>query len=349
MKKVMKLTIVQPVVASYRVPIFEELARNLEHVTLYAGAAGDDFGEVGHCQFESVQVPWKSFGPFKVMPYDTLKGYLLDDSSTLHVADFKFLSLWLKIIVGLFTRRKVWLHGQGGYKKSGFVQNVIYIISVFMSTGYICYTHYSVERLKAKLPRFLHKKVHVVENTLYLDAVPEIVTPSTSDLFYIGRLREGCGLDFLLEAAAKADVNVRIIGSGDLDFISSLKNQYTNAIFYGKIFARDRQLDVARDCLAGAYGGDAGLSVVHYMAFGLPVIVHRDIAKHMGPEPSYIDDGVNGLLFDRGDTNSLASAIVRLKQNLTLRNQLAKGALQTFNALASPTMAEKFLDTMELR
>ena len=38
---------------------------------------------------------------------------------------------------------------------------------------------------------------------------------------------------------------------------------------------------------------------MHYLALRLPVVVHDDMPAHMGPEPSYILDGVNGVLFSR--------------------------------------------------
>jgi len=129
-----------------------------------------------------------------------------------------------------------------------------------------------------------------------------------------------------------------------------LQNEFGSvAIFYGSIFDLDKQKEVAADCFAGVYGGDAGLSVVHYMALGLPVLVHKEIHEHMGPEPDFVEDGVNGLLFERGNPDSLASKIIQLLDDDKMRHSMAWSALNTFNDLASPSMGEKMVNIMGLR
>lgn len=340
------MTVVQPVLASYRIPIFEEMSNSLEKTIVYADAAGADFGDAKSELFETKKVNSKVIGGLRFPSGDLLRECFSSRGAVLHVADFKFLSMWILLVFRIFNRRPVWLHGQGGYKKSGLLHKAVYTLSVSLSKGYICYTHYSADCLRRRLPKFLHKKISVVENTLYLKPSDSVTEPSSTDLFYIGRLREGCGIDILLESASQAGVNVRIIGAGDARYIDTLASRFSNAIFYGKIFDRDAQYEVAKSCMAGAYGGDAGLSVVHYMAFGLPVIVHGDIQCHMGPEPSYVVDGVNGLNFERANIDSLAQAIMKIKQDSALRKTLAENALATFNELASPSMASKFLKIM---
>jgi glycosyltransferase involved in cell wall biosynthesis len=100
--------------------------------------------------------------------------------------------------------------------------------------------------------------------------------------------------------------------------------------------------------MAGAYGGDVGLSVVHYMALGLPVMVYGEIGKHMGPETSYIVDGLNGLVFERSNVDSLSEKISQLVNNKELRCSLVNGALDTFKSLQEPTMGAKFVKIMRL-
>lgn len=343
-----KLVIVQPILPKYRVPLFEGLANQVEELELLCGETSREFGQSADCRFRTRTFKWKRIGPMHFMPIKLTLRFFTEYRLVLHVADFKFVTLWLSLLLKPIVRSKVWLHGQGGYKRSGLIHKFIYLMSVAMSSGYICYNKYSADNLKSILPRFLHHKIEVVENSLYLEPVHEVCNVSSNDLFYIGRVRNRCGLETLLEASALAGVDVRIVGDGDQNYIDELKNRFVNATFYGNIYERDEQLKIAGDCLAGAYGGDAGLSVVHYMAFGLPVIVHRDIKMHMGPEPSYVVDEVNGLLFNRDDVVDLCRAILQLKFNAELRYRLAVRSLETFNKLNEPAMHKKFATIMNL-
>ncbi|QWA09361.1 glycosyltransferase [Sodalis ligni] len=83
------------------------------------------------------------------------------------------------------------------------------------------------------------------------------------------------------------------------------------------------------------------------MALGLPVIVHSNFHKHMGPEPSYVEDGVNGLLFSRNDAQDLSDKIVKLSLDRGLRNNLANGALTTFVKLTTDSMGSQILKILE--
>jgi len=104
---------------------------------------------------------------------------------------------------------------------------------------------------------------------------------------------------------------------------------------------------LSKDCKVGVYPGDAGLSIVHYMSLSLVPIVHSDLTKHMGPEPSYIKDNENGLMFIRNDKDSLADIIKKVLINKELTKKLSKNAFNTYLVLNSPTMAEKLINIMK--
>ncbi|MBV1929880.1 MAG: glycosyltransferase [Gammaproteobacteria bacterium] len=339
----LKVLFIQPVLASYRDPMFKGLAKIFGgKLVVCAGKSTSEFGAVKPNGYGFIEVSWRSIGGVCVMPMKEMYDCFRSSYKIIHVADFKFLSLWVFLVLSFFFRKKIWLHGQGGYKKSGFLHRCVYTLSVAMSSGYICYSEYSRGCLEKVLPRRLHRKISVVENTLYIEPVKEVTDAKTSDIFYIGRLRDGCGLEVLLDAAQLAGVKVRVIGGGEDVYLECLKRRFQCAIFYGGVFGREEQLEIAKNCMLGAYGGDAGLSVVHYMAFGLPVLVHSSAGLHMGPEPTYVKDDVNGLMFERNNPASLAEKILVIKNDTDLRDRLARGALDTFNNLRVVSMEEKF-------
>lgn len=66
-----------------------------------------------------------------------------------------------------------------------------------------------------------------------------------------------------------------------------------------------------------------GIPVIEAMAAGVPVVASR-----YGPFPEVIQDGVTGLLAQRGDGNDFARAIVRLLDDAALRRSIATAARQ---------------------
>lgn len=347
-----KLLIIQEILPSYRVPVLEGIATITEgDVTVFTDYSSADFGttDLNKNTFKHIKANWKKlFGIFK----NDWKAFELRNTHdvVLHGADFKFFTLWAFLFLNMFSNKKLYLNGQGGYKKDGIIVDIVYTVALFLCDGYICYTEYSRKALKEKVPRFLHKKITVSDNTLFIKPNEKINSSVSNTVFYIGRLREGCDIEILLEAAEIAGVHVNIIGAGDDEYLAELKSKYSHlATFFGAVFSEDKQRDIAKNCFCGAYGGDAGLSVVHYMSLGLPVIVHRDISSHMGPEPSYVLDGINGLFFERGNVNDLAKKLRLLVKDKQIRELLADGALRSFEKLRTPSMSDKFVKIMGLK
>tara|TARA_R110002167_G_scaffold57808_3_gene163491 strand:- start:7608 stop:8654 length:1047 start_codon:yes stop_codon:yes gene_type:complete len=341
----LKIMIIQPICASYRVPLFEAISSDeiVKELIVFSDNSAS-FGYQGGGEFDQVLAAWRRLWGGLMFPKN-IRGYfsaLVSSGHCLHFSDFKYLTLWISIFYCRFSGRKCYLHGQGGYKgKQGFVKKIVYSLAVFLSSGYICYSTYSRLNLIKLIPSFLHKKISVVENSLYMDS-HNCFHKESKGLFFVGRLREGCGIEIVLEAAKNAGVCVHVVGDGD--FLDGLRDRYPDAKFYGAVFNIQEQKRIAAMCMAGVYGGDAGLSVVHYMAWGLPVIVHDSLRYHMGPEPGYVKDGFNGLYFKRGNQSSLEVAIARLIGDFQLSCRLSVGALDTFEKLSNPPMHVKFIN-----
>lgn len=346
----MKISIFQSILTSYRLPFLKALAKLPEtQISLYSDVASSYYG-VSSEDKNNLGFNWnidnrKLMKRVNVASVRMCKSAIVDNDVIVHFADFKYPSLYFCMFLSILLRRRFFLHGQGGYKKHGLFHTVVYNLSLLLSDGYICYSNFSKDNLKKITLRLLHKKISVVDNSLYLPA--NKIMKFGNDILYIGRLRPGCGIELLLEAATIVGLKVRVIGDGDSQLVQHLQH-FHNMIHYGALFDDEEQFAVAQCCFAGAYGGDAGLSVVHYMAYGLPVIVHNDLYKHMGPEPSYIVHGENGLTFQRGDLQSLVQALTTLKNDVGLQKKLAEGAAATFQKLNMPPMHEKFAKILGL-
>jgi len=108
------------------------------------------------------------------------------------------------------------------------------------------------------------------------------------------------------------DISLDIVGDGPcLNELKELVSNYSieeKVNFHGSIYEEDK---LARIFLAASIfvvPEAAGLSVMHAMAYGLPVITSDDECIHM-PESEAIVQGITGGFFVRANAKSLAQEI----------------------------------------
>jgi L-malate glycosyltransferase len=90
----------------------------------------------------------------------------------------------------------------------------------------------------------------------------------------------------------------------------------------------------------------AGLAVVEAMSFALPIVV--DVSFSHGPEVSYLQDEMSGLVRDLGGTaEGLAGAIIGLAHDPEYRSRLGAAALEAAALLTVDSSAEQFADGIE--
>jgi glycosyltransferase involved in cell wall biosynthesis len=82
---------------------------------------------------------------------------------------------------------------------------------------------------------------------------------------------------------------------------------------------------------AFVYPGYIGLSNMHAMGYGLPVITHRNMSNQ-SPEVAVLQEGMNGLLFEEGNANHLAKMMHRLGSCEEVRVALSRRASETVAA-----------------
>src|SRR6266566_5206823 len=194
----------------------------------------------------------------------------------------------------------------------------------------------------------LHEQVHPV-------ASAEPADEEDTHLL-IGRLRRGNRVDLLvqvLERIRRADglpLTLHVIGTGEE---ASLLQREAVArpwiILHGQVYDAEQIQLISRDCFLGCYPGNAGLSVEHMMSLSLPVVTHDDLASHQGPEPSFIRNGVGGLLYDHKDPQeSLYQAIRSLATDPTRLATMRQAAFEDYQHLVNPPLSARFAQAMML-
>ncbi len=198
------------------------------------------------------------------------------------------------------------------------------------------YTSYPIEKYAAKgLPR---EKLFVAHNTVELPSrfLFDNSIVKTSFLF-LGTLYRDKRLDILLHAfAMKASqlppsVCINIVGDGPMrkEWIemSNTLGIGGRVHFHGKIEDSVKQEPFFESAFACISPGQAGLSVLQSMAYGIPFITSRDAIT--GGERLNIIDGNNSIFFD-GTAQALADKLVTVIENQEQTRQMAFNAFQYY-------------------
>lgn len=359
------LFIVQPFITAYRVPVLRDLVcAGRWRVTVLAdtlppsdGYGAIDFATLGlsrwvtsqHLQLAAGRLVWQR-GVLGLAVRGSPGVYWLS-------ANPRDLSMWLALVLLRLRGRKVYTHGQGAYARPGAkgLYALLWRVLVALSTAYVGYTPLSCESLRqCGVPS---RKLRVAHNSVSFDAAlpPQQRNYAGLGVLFLGRLRARSQLDVLLRAVQEIrqstvlDVTVEVVGDGTES--QALKARHAGdpwIAWHGEVYDPQRIAEISRSCVVGCYPGDAGLSVVQYMALSLVPVVHAALSQHMGPEPSYIESGVNGEVFDKdGGAADLARVLTGLLGNPQRLAQLAQGAWSTYLQLTIPSLGQRLSKIFE--
>lgn len=147
---------------------------------------------------------------------------------------------------------------------------------------------------------------------------------SGSSLFlFVGRLLDYKRADLFIDAVAacgSGDVRGVVIGDGpDRARLERLakKNAPGRIHFEGAVHERGPMADWFRAADALVLPGQAGLAVNDALAHGVPVIA----GSEAGPELEALEDGVNGLVVSDPKAESLARAMLRIRDDGEFRRR----------------------------
>lgn len=353
----MRLLYVQPLLASYRNGVIRSLESRYDLVVAadVAGGSSQGFSPAKTSSARLVQAPVHHFLRGRLAWQKGLCRICLVERPdiVLSFANPRFLSFWLLLILSRLSGRRFYSHGQGlyAYPASGLARRILYRLMVALSTRYICYTELSRQSLLAiGCPV---EKLAVADNSIDISACiePQERSYAEDGLLFIGRLREGCRLEHLVEAVRflleeYPKTRLHVIGAGD--FLFDYQQSFADCpwiVWHGSVHDHEQVAAISRQCRIGCYPGDAGLSVVHFFGLALPPLVHQVFAEHMGPEPSYVRDGVNGFLFAKtADGSGLKAALKKIwDMDAGVLREVGESAFHTYKALNAPSLGDRFL------
>jgi glycosyltransferase involved in cell wall biosynthesis len=244
----------------------------------------------------------------------------------------QFLSTWPSAILARLCGKRVLMWSHGFYGNEGRVKAWVRKAFYGLAHGMLLYGNWSRQIMVRK--GFRPDRLYVIFNSLDYHAQCEIrrrtddsalqqlrqnlfSQPDLPVLVITGRLTPQKSLGMLLDAASILEqrgvkVNLLFIGDGpEADALKARAKQANRAdqtIFYGPCYDEETlgPLIMASDiCVVP---GAVGLTAMHAMVYGTPVITHNEPVWQM-PEFEAIVAGKTGDFFRRGDVEDLATTI----------------------------------------
>lgn len=159
-------------------------------------------------------------------------------------------------------------------------------------------------------------------------------TARRNQLLFLGRLERDKGIFDLLEAvsalrASIPDIRLVCAGEGNLESVAEYAKRLgieDSVSLPGWIGPAEKQslMSVATVFVLPSYAEGLPMSLLEAMAAGVPVV-----ATAVGGIPDVVTDGVDGLLFNPGDTATLERLLRRLMHDPQLCNSIGTAAHET--------------------
>lgn len=247
------------------------------------------------------------------------------------LGDTRCLSTWLFCLrakmLGCTNRIYFWTHGWYGKetKTERWLKKKFFAMA---GGGIFLYGNYARELMIKE--GFDSSKLHVIHNSLAYenqltirrllcinDIYQKYFGNECKNLIFVGRLTKEKRLDLVIKAMAflkKQGIvcNLTLIGEGkvreELEKLIKNLGLNKNVWFYGACYDEQQLGCLIYNADLCASPGNVGLTAMHAMVYGTPVITHNDYS-HQGPEFEAIHNGETGTFFQHGDAVSLANCI----------------------------------------
>ena len=358
MKK--KIVFVLPKPLSYRFGEYQKISEQMDVEIVMGDDDSAEFGALGdrYKQAFSVQPSrvFSFFGGSLFYQTGTLRRFLSYRYDYFFIqGNIRYLDFWMILLINLLLNRPLLVHGQGIYKKGAVpstLSRAIYWLVAAAPMKYVAYCAFSKESLVNIGVK--PDRITVFKNTLKVASAAHEVVKRNEDedlgILFVGRVRHGSGLDWLLsnlsEASNTEGLVFHIVGGGaqHAELVKHFGSD--NVRFYGPVFDEVEIAEIARKCSLGIYPGNAGLSLLHYAALGLPPLFHDRLELHEGPEFSFFTPELDSFTFEHGNFDSLFSVVVKMSRNQDLLFHAAKNALNTYQDLQRTGFAEDLLDEL---
>ncbi len=351
-----RVAIVHPLLAHYRVPVFDLLARSTGidlTVICDMHPTGSLKGATPTEAFRCEHAPQHMLGPMISHPAMLAAATSGRFDAVVLTWNVRLLELIPAFLACRARGTASVLWGHGYSKSDSVMRRTLRRRMVSLADATLLYGRMEQERLRAAG----YKRTFVAPNAIDQSSIAAATVEWTADkarlqswqkergiqdgrlVVFISRIEPDKRVDLLLEAfriAQQQDPGLRlaIIGGGSgLESARAYAAELgiaSSTTFTGPIYD---ERDIAPWCLSAgcfAYPEAIGLSIQHAFGYGLPVVTSDCLASH-NPEIEALEPGVNGLLYERGKVSAFADSILQILGGARNREQWRRAALDTVN------------------
>ncbi len=327
----MKLCLIYNFAQHYRTSIFRLIDQNYDCDFFFGDNHGDikllDYnllkGKVVTTHTQKMGKGWYFQKGIPGLIHQNYDAYLM-------LGESRALSTWLFLLMSKFyPKKKVYLWSHGWYgketKAEKFLKKVLFKLA---NGGLFLYGNYAKELMIRE--GFDPKKIFVIHNSLAYEKQLEIrnkiqASPiyakhfknTNPTIIFIGRLTKVKKIHLLIEAVERLqhkgqNYNLVLVGDGvEKDALQELvkrKNLVNNVWFYGACYDEQVNAELIYNADLCVAPGNVGLTAMHVMVFGTPVITHNDFRYQM-PEFEAVIPNQTGDFFEYDDIDSLSACI----------------------------------------
>ena len=238
------------------------------------------------------------------------------------------ITAWLLLFIAKFRGQKIYNWDHGWYGRENLIKKILIRFYFGLADGAFIYGDYAINLMIQN--GFNASKLYPIHNSLDYDNQCELRNTIESKSIYkdyfkndnpvlimIGRLNMRKNLHQLLEAVSLLRTkgklyNINLVGDGTerskLENLACKLNISNQVWFYGACYDEAQNAKLIYNSDMCVVPGDIGLTAIHAMTFGVPVISH-DYFQNQGPEFEVIKQGLTGAFFKHNNVESLAETI----------------------------------------
>lgn len=363
-----KVDIVYHFFPHYRAPVLRKLAMSDKFDFRFWGATESFEGINAFCGDASVHIhplKMKSFGStYFISGYS--KNLLSKDIRALIVlGNPNIPQTWAIAAAAKLLGKKVafWTHGwlRPETPLKAWIRNFYYGLADLV----LVYDERSQDLAQAS--GFPRRKVRPIYNSLDWDAAEAhwgALSPKTAAsvrqdfkidaernlLICTARLTSLCRFDLLIEAMAilkdkGRETTLLLVGDGpERDRLQELsEKRQVDVRFLGAIYDEAELSRLIYSADVTVSPGKVGLTAIHSLTYGTPVITHGDRNGQM-PEVEAIEPGRTGMFFESGSATSLATAIDEYFATAKSRNAVREQCRDVIRSRYTPAVQRKLIE-----
>lgn len=324
-----KLVLIYNTAPRYREAIFRAIDQEYD-CEWYFGETKTDIKEMDLSLLKNAHCYKYSGNPSKLYWKKGILSLLFKKENQIFFTLAESHSLTDYIFLGLarLKKKKVYVWTHGWYGKESRVEAALKKWMFRQVNGIFVYSNYGRNlMIKEGIPA---EKIFTIHNSLHYDqqkALREIIAPSNiyrvhfgnenPTIIFIGRLTKVKKLDMVVDAIANLkakDENYNLVFVGDgvekqnLEAKVNSMGMQQNVWFYGTCYDEKQNAELIYNADLCVSPGNVGLTAMHALVFGCPVITHNCFKWQM-PEFEAIQAGSTGDFFEMDNVDALTECI----------------------------------------